>query len=654
MKLYAPLALILLASCSQASAPPAANDIAPTPLTYMSPDDSLDNIDSDVAPYVLARGAGPSQISPDGRTVVTRLSLTGTRQLYAIEALADDPQSTLRQLTNGSGVTFFDIAPDGRLIYGSDNNGDERENYWLLDISAEVAAPRLLLPATVNGFRSYGGFSGDSKTLVYASTERSGLDYDIYAADVESGETRRVFEGRYGNYVQAVAPDGSTAIISEAVGEDSDKLFLLDLSTGERSVLSDPVVERGHRANHVDAGVYFADDARHILMATNRGSEFAQITRILQPGRTPGILPEPDVLASAEGLDIDSLVPCADGLLYTINADGFSITRYLAEPGTPNAVPREISGLPSGVHSLDCSGDRALVRISAPDIPGDLYSVDLDTLVSKRIFASDFGELDPDFLVSPTSVRLLARDGVEVQGLLYLPEISAKPPVVFMVHGGPTAQSRPSYNATAQYLLSRGIAVFQPNVRGSTGFGRTYTTLDDQRKRTDSVRDLVDMLAWLEEDGRVDTSRAAVMGGSYGGYVVNAVLAEYPDAFDAGVSLFGVGDWVTALEVASPALKASDIIEYGDISDPEVRAFHASISPVAKADNIRVPVLYSHGVMDPRIDIAETEIMVRALRDNGIRADYVRIPDEGHGWRKLNNRLYYERIQADFLEDVLR
>jgi dipeptidyl aminopeptidase/acylaminoacyl peptidase len=271
-----------------------------------------------------------------------------------------------------------------------------------------------------------------------------------------------------------------------------------------------------------------------------------------------------------------------------------------------------------------------------------------------RVFASDYEGLEAASLVMPESIRLPARDGVEVQGLLYLPQnTTTKPPVVFMVHGGPTGQSRPSWNGTVQYLLSRGIAVFQPNVRGSTGFGRTYVTLDDQRKRLDSVRDLVDMLAYLETDGRVDTSRAAVMGGSYGGYMVNAVLADYPDAFDAGVALFGVGDWVTALEVASPGLKASDIIEYGDITDPDWRAFYQEISPIAKADNIRVPVLYSHGAMDPRIDVHETEVMVRALRDNGIRADYVLMPDEGHGWRKLSNRLYYERVQADFLQEVL-
>jgi dipeptidyl aminopeptidase/acylaminoacyl peptidase len=178
-------------------------------------------------------------------------------------------------------------------------------------------------------------------------------------------------------------------------------------------------------------------------------------------------------------------------------------------------------------------------------------------------------------------------------------------------------------------------------------------TLDDRENRLDSVRDLVDMLAFLEADPRIDASRAAVRGGSYGGYMVNAVLAAHPDAFDAGVSLFGVADWVTALEVASPGLKASDRIEYGDITDPRWRDFYTENSPIRQADQIAVPVLYSHGVMDPRIDIYETEVMVETLRENGVRADFIRMPDEGHGWRKLENQLFYFRREAEFLEEML-
>jgi len=291
--------------------------------------------------------------------------------------------------------------------------------------------------------------------------------------------------------------------------------------------------------------------------------------------------------------------------------------------------------------------------------PGDIHLWDLASGDVSQSFKSNLAGLDPDRLVRPESIHITASDGIQLQGLLYLPDMASRvgsgaPPVVFEVHGGPTGQSRATFDGASQYHIDRGVAVFKPNVRGSTGFGRTYTTLDDRTRRLDSVRDLVDMLEFFKVDGRVDAERAAVSGGSYGGYMVNAVLASYPGNFKVGVSRYGVADWITGLELASPALKASDRIEYGDINLPEWRSFYELNSPIRQADAINVPVLYSHGEMDPRIDIVETETMVRALRENGVEAPFIRIPDEGHGWRKLSNRLFYYRRQAEFLESQLR
>jgi dipeptidyl aminopeptidase/acylaminoacyl peptidase len=247
--------------------------------------------------------------------------------------------------------------------------------------------------------------------------------------------------------------------------------------------------------------------------------------------------------------------------------------------------------LPAGVYGIDFA-DRASVlsvRVSAPDIPGAVYSWSLPDGAFAHAARAELAGIDPRTLVVPQSVYFKARDGVMLHGLLYLPAKSpdgVKPPVVIDVHGGPTAQARPTFSGVTQYLLGRGVAVLDVNVRGSTGFGKHYARLDNQRKRPDSVRDLVDALAFLKEDGRVDADRAAVMGGSYGGYMVNAVLGSYPDAFKAGVSFVGVSDWVRALEEASPALKASDRLESAGLIRSRCRCL-CSMAPMIPA--IRSP-----------------------------------------------------------------
>jgi dipeptidyl aminopeptidase/acylaminoacyl peptidase len=402
------------------------------------------------------------------------------------------------------------------------------------------------------------------------------------------------------------------------------------------------------RANHGDGGFAWSPDSQTLYMSSNTDREFAAVVAYdVIDGRF-------ESLVESE-FDLADVQLCGENgayLVWTENRNGFDVLggRHLAS-GSPIAFP----AIPEGVYSLSCSQQSStlIVGVNGWQTPGDIHAIDLLGGAGKRLVDSNLAGIQLESLVRPESITMVARDGVELQGLLYLPlggDQTSPPPVIFEVHGGPTAQSRASFDPVSQYHVARGIAVFKPNVRGSTGFGRTYVKLDDQKQRLDSVRDLVDMLDFFKTDGRVDAFRAAVSGGSYGGYMVNAVLANYPNAFAAGVSRYGVADWVTALQVASPALKASDRIEYGDIRDPEWRAFYTVNSPIRQADKIRVPVLYSHGVMDPRIDIYETEVMVRTLRANGIEAPYIKVPDEGHGWRKLGNRLFYYRRQAEFLE----
>jgi dipeptidyl aminopeptidase/acylaminoacyl peptidase len=225
--------------------------------------------------------------------------------------------------------------------------------------------------------------------------------------------------------------------------------------------------------------------------------------------------------------------------------------------------------------------------------------------------------------------------------------------VLLAVHGGPTGLARPDFDAVHQYLLARGIAVLDLNFRGSTGYGKRFARLDNRRQRPNAVRDLEDAVRWLAADGRVDASWAAVMGGSYGGYLTFAALADFPGLFDAGVSFVGVSNWITALEGASPALKASDRLEYGDIDDPADREFFRELSPIARVDRVADPLMVVHGANDPRDPVTESDQFVRGVRERGGRVEYLRFPDEGHGIRRLDNRVIAYRRIAAFLEREL-
>lgn len=335
--------------------------------------------------------------------------------------------------------------------------------------------------------------------------------------------------------------------------------------------------------------------------------------------------------------------------------------------GTVDGMARDerlpVPTLPPGVYGLS-GADHAPVltlRVDGPRNASELYTLNVATGALVQVGETTWAGLDPELMVVPEAVRFPARDDVDLFGLLYLPsDASARadasaplPPVVLMVHGGPTAQARPDFDATIQYLVQRGIAVFDLNFRGSTGYGKTFARLDNKRLRPNAVRDMADAMDWLAADGRVDASRAAVMGGSYGGFMTNAAMGSYPDRFRAGVSFVGVSDWVRALEEASPGLKASDRVEYGDINDPDDRAFFREISPINNAHRIRSPMVFVHGVNDPRDPVTESDRMVAQLRENDIDVVYLRWPDEGHSIRKLGNRVATWRIIADFLETQL-
>jgi len=482
---------------------------------------------ADIVRYLMARGALQTRISPDGKTVAFGYRVTGEPQLWVVDAAGGWP----RQLTFGSGISFFHWAPDSKhVLVARDADGNERVGVFLL--SVDGTEERQLL-ALSEAFRVFGMFSSDGAQFIYSSTERTGRDFDIYVGDIASGEFRLIYEGTFGFFPSKWQPNGDLVIVNETRGEDGNDVHLLDLSTGIMSPLFQPDVSAAY------VGYTWLPDGSGFYLATNQDREYIALAFYSLADEELTILETPDA-------DVSNVTLSGDGryLAWTTNEDGYAkLHRNTSRPLTPPE-------LPPGVYNLEFSSKTStmIIRVTGPATPGDVYAWNFETNEVTHTIESSLAGLDPETFVIPESLRYPARDGVELQGLLYMPKESVsleKPPVVVKVHGGPTGQSRPTFQPQVQYLVNNGIAVFDVNVRGSTGFGKTYTRLDNREKRLDSVRDLVDTVAFLSQDERLNTNRIAVMGGSYGGYMVNAVLgstrAYSTQAYQGSVSPTGSG-----------------------------------------------------------------------------------------------------------------
>jgi dipeptidyl aminopeptidase/acylaminoacyl peptidase len=592
----------------------------------------------DIARFLNVRTAYAPSLAPDGRQLAFRTQISGTPQLWVVDAAAGWP----RQLTFGESVTFHAWSPAGDWIaYGSDRGGNEREGFYL--ISPDGTRERELL-APSEAFRQFGAFTRDGRHIVYATTERNGVDFDIHLIDVASAADRRIFEGRMGLYAVSFSPDGRHVLLTEARGEDANDVFRLDVASGRLDTLFAPPDRSSYRS------FAWAPDGAGFHLATDQDRQYAGLAHYDLATRRLRWIETPDRDVEDVGLSFDGRY-----LVWTVNDGGYStVSARDLRTGTPVSPPV----LPRGLASVTWAEGAgvAAFSVTGPQVPGDIWLWHPETGETRRATVSDAAGLDLGRMVVPTHHDFPARDGITLHGLLYMPPGLApgvRPPVLLGVHGGPTAQARPDFDAVVQYLLTRGIAVFDLNFRGSTGYGKAFARLNDGRLRAREYLDLEDAVQWLHTLGSVDARRAAVMGGSYGGYLTMAAVTRLPGAFRSGVAFVGVANWVTALEGASPSLKASDRIEYGDIDDPADRQFFAEISPLTHVRNVRVPVMVLHGANDPRDPVTESDQFVRGIREIGGEVEYLRFPDEGHGIRKLGNRIIAYRRIAAFLERTL-
>ncbi len=394
-------------------------------------------------------------------------------------------------------------------------------------------------------------------------------------------------------------------------------------------------------------------DRRGLYLLSNRGRQFLALAWLdLASGEMTYL--------RDEAWDADGLALSRDGrrLALTTNeggysrlelfdvSDGWEQRRALPTPDLPRGVVFGLEWSPDGT-KLAFTLDRA---DDAPDVW--VWETTEGTLW--RATHSARGGIPLESFVAPAPVHYPTFDGRQIPALLFTPRDVAPRglPVVVYVHGGPESQYRPNFNPVVQYLVNQGYAVLAPNVRGSTGYGYEYQSLDDIRLRMDLVDDLRHAALWLAEQGIADPRRIAVMGGSYGGFMVLAAITTYPDVWAAAVDIVGIANFVTFLEHTGPWRRKLREVEYGSLEHD--REFLEAISPIYHVDRIIAPLFVVHGANDPRVPVGEAEQMVAALRARGVPVEYLRFEDEGHGLQKRANRLIAYPQIARFLDRYVK
>ena len=541
------------------------------------------------------------------------------------------------------------------MLIVTDRGGNERYQLFTATDAPNrpLASPDDLDPLMVDDDHIHrpGGVTRDGRRLAYASNRVDGVAFDSWVRDLTSGDESIAYASGGWSGPGGFSPDGRYLAVSELTARPGDnRVHLVDLQRLDGAPANPNHVAATELAPHASRSASvgtpsWLPDSSVFFFSTDVDREFAGIARGTADGTWAYVI-EP-------GWDAGCAVDWQGRhLLVAWNEDGRTRAR-LHDPATLEVtaeVPLPGRGVAGGFR-FTRDGRYLAFGYSSPLVPGDAWRYDTDTGALERLTVSPC-DVDPATFVDADLIRFASFGDVEVPTFVFRPPSGTPPyPVVVVIHGGPESQYRPSFAALTQYLVAQGFAVVAPNVRGSTGYGRRYQHLDDVELRLDAVRDLASLHGWLTAQPELDEERAALYGGSYGGYMVLAGLAFQPDLWAAGVDIVGISDLVTFLENTSPYRRAYREREYGSLEHD--RGFLTSASPITHVDAIRAPLFIVHGANDPRVPLSEAQQIHAVLSDRGVTSKLLVYEDEGHGLSKLANRIdCYPRIAA-FLHDVL-
>ena len=600
--------------------------------------ETADSLDA----YLNSRQARPWGFTPQGQLLITT-RFADADQLHLVER----PGAERRQLTflkePISGAVFSPDPVRGAYVYLVDQAGNESAQLYYQRLG-EPAAKLLTDGKSMNGGPVW---SNSGREVAFFTTSRDGQSYDIDIVEPESAALPRLAVAGDGAewYALDWSPDDRKLLVLKYLSMSESYLYVVELSSGQKREVEPAAAKVGIR------GAKFSRDGEGVYLLSDRAGEFVQL-------RYVGLFNNQKTVVSAHvPWDIEDLAMSRDGhyLAYTANEGGESKIYVLDLRSHQDLTPPKLPAGIIGSLSFDAEGKRLVFGFAAANQPLDAYVLDIESNRLEAWTHSEAGAVDLAKFVVPRLARFPSFDrpggrARQIPVYVYEPLGAGPHPVLIILHGGPQSQFRPGFDAWIEYVVNElGYAVVAPNVRGSSGYGKSYLALDNGKLREDAVKDVGALLVWLNQQSSFDAKRVVVSGAAYGGYLALAALVNYSDRLSGAVVMAGFADFITLLRHTAPYRQNLRRAEYGDERDPEMRAYLRRVSPLTNADRILRPLLVVHGKNDPRVPVSEAEQIVNRLRAKGGQVWYLLAGDEGHGFRKKHNSDAYYGVFAQFL-----